>query len=114
MCSISGFGQTGPYAAHAGHDLNYLAMAGYWSIPVQVEDKIARPKVRMSDYAASAYAALSLSVAIMSARQQGNHRFSCRLQVHVSTTGITYSGRSGRVVSAWPIANSPKESVVSM
>ena len=71
MCSISGFGQTGPYAAHAGHDLNYLAMAGYWSIPVQVEDKIARPKVRMSDYAASAYAALSLSVAIMSARQQG-------------------------------------------
>ncbi|ROL64782.1 CaiB/BaiF CoA-transferase family protein [Pseudomonas vranovensis] len=71
MCSISGFGQTGPYAAHAGHDLNYLAMAGYWSIPVQVEDKIARPKVRLSDYAASAYAALSLSVAIMSARQQG-------------------------------------------
>lgn len=71
LCSISGFGQTGPYAAHAGHDLNYLAMAGYWSIPVQVEDKIARPKVRVSDYAASAYAALSLSVAIMSARQQG-------------------------------------------
>nr|BFD42624.1 CaiB/BaiF CoA-transferase family protein [Pseudomonas sp. FFPRI_1] len=71
LCSISGFGQSGPYAAHAGHDLNYLAMAGYWSIPVQVEDKIARPKVRLSDYAASAYAALSLSVAIMSARQQG-------------------------------------------
>ncbi|HGM6824660.1 TPA: CaiB/BaiF CoA-transferase family protein [Serratia marcescens] len=71
LCSISGFGQTGPYASHAGHDLNYLALAGYWSIPVQVEDKIARPKVRLSDYAASAYAALSLSVAIMSARQQG-------------------------------------------
>jgi len=71
LCSISGFGQTGPYAAHAGHDLNYLAMAGYWSIPVQVDDKVARPKVRLSDYAASAYAALSLSVAIMSARQQG-------------------------------------------
>ncbi|WP_342625348.1 CaiB/BaiF CoA-transferase family protein [Pseudomonas alkylphenolica] len=71
LCSISGFGQSGPYAAHAGHDLNYLAMAGYWSIPVQVEDKVARPKVRLSDYAASAYAALSLSVAIMSARQQG-------------------------------------------
>lgn len=71
MCSISGFGQDGPYAAQAGHDLNYLALAGYWSIPVQVEDLIARPKVRLSDYAASAYAALSLSVAIMSARQQG-------------------------------------------
>lgn len=71
MCSISGFGQTGPYASHAGHDLNYLAMAGYWAAPTQVEDKIARPGVRVSDYAASSYAALSLVVAIMSARQNG-------------------------------------------
>ncbi|MCP5201405.1 MAG: CoA transferase [Gammaproteobacteria bacterium] len=27
-CSLSGFGQDGPYAARAGHDLNYLALAG--------------------------------------------------------------------------------------
>lgn len=71
LCSISGFGQTGPYAEHAGHDLNYLALAGYWSIPVQVNDKVSRPRVRVSDYAASGYAALALSVALMSARQQG-------------------------------------------
>ncbi|MFX5521774.1 CoA transferase, partial [Acinetobacter baumannii] len=31
LCSISGFGQSGPYADHAGHDLNYLALAGYWA-----------------------------------------------------------------------------------
>lgn len=71
LCSISGFGQTGPYADHAGHDLNYLSLAGYWSVPVQVHDKVSRPRVRVSDYAASGYAALSLAVAIMSARQQG-------------------------------------------
>jgi alpha-methylacyl-CoA racemase len=28
MCSITGYGQTGPYAARAGHDLNYMATAG--------------------------------------------------------------------------------------
>jgi alpha-methylacyl-CoA racemase len=28
-CSTSGYGQEGPYAAHAGHDLNYLALAGF-------------------------------------------------------------------------------------
>ena len=28
-CSISGMGQTGPKAAWAGHDLNYLALGGY-------------------------------------------------------------------------------------
>jgi crotonobetainyl-CoA:carnitine CoA-transferase CaiB-like acyl-CoA transferase len=27
-CSISGYGQAGPYASHAGHDLNYIAIAG--------------------------------------------------------------------------------------
>ncbi len=71
LCSISGFGQTGPYADHAGHDLNYLALAGYWSVPVQVEDKVSRPRARISDYAASGYAALALAVAVMSARQNG-------------------------------------------
>lgn len=71
LCSVSGFGQTGPYASHAGHDLNYLALAGYWATPVQVHDAVSRPRVRVSDYAASGYAALSLAVAIMSARQNG-------------------------------------------
>jgi crotonobetainyl-CoA:carnitine CoA-transferase CaiB-like acyl-CoA transferase len=27
-CSLSGWGQDGPYARHSGHDLNYLAIAG--------------------------------------------------------------------------------------
>lgn len=71
MCSISGFGQDGPYAQQAGHDLNYLALGGFWSIPVQVHDKVARPRVRVADYAASSHAALALAVAIMSARQSG-------------------------------------------
>src|SRR2546428_1078710 len=28
MCSITGYGQDGPMAAHAGHDINYVATAG--------------------------------------------------------------------------------------
>src|ERR1700687_321930 len=28
MCSITGYGQDGPFAARAGHDLNYMANAG--------------------------------------------------------------------------------------
>ncbi|HKE14737.1 MAG TPA: CaiB/BaiF CoA-transferase family protein [Kofleriaceae bacterium] len=28
LCSISGYGQDGPYVERAGHDLNYLALAG--------------------------------------------------------------------------------------
>jgi crotonobetainyl-CoA:carnitine CoA-transferase CaiB-like acyl-CoA transferase len=28
MCSITGYGQQGPYASRAGHDLNYMAISG--------------------------------------------------------------------------------------
>ena len=28
VCSITGYGQDGPFAARAGHDLNYMATAG--------------------------------------------------------------------------------------
>ena len=28
ICSLSGYGQTGPYRLRAGHDINYLALAG--------------------------------------------------------------------------------------
>jgi len=49
MCSITGYGQDGPYASRAGHDLNYMAIAGVLGLngsrdgpplplPVQVAD----------------------------------------------------------------------------
>ena len=49
MCSITGYGQDGPYALRAGHDLNYMAVAGALGLngerggppiplPVQVAD----------------------------------------------------------------------------
>jgi alpha-methylacyl-CoA racemase len=49
MCSITGYGQDGPYASRAGHDLNYMAIAGALGLngsrdgpplplPVQVAD----------------------------------------------------------------------------
>ncbi len=70
-CSLSGYGQTGPYANRAGHDIDFLALSGYFGVPSQVNATISRPNVRLSDYAGAMYAALSLSVAIASARENG-------------------------------------------
>ena len=33
-CSITGYGQTGSYKDRAGHDINYLAIAGFLGIVV--------------------------------------------------------------------------------
>ncbi len=47
-CAISGYGQAGPYAQRAGHDMNYLALAGLLGLtgepdgaPVQAAGQIA-------------------------------------------------------------------------
>lgn len=71
LCSITGYGQEGPYAHRPGHDLNFLADAGYWSVPAQMQDRIARPRVRLADHTAALHAALALAVAVMSARSNG-------------------------------------------
>ncbi|MEX0284873.1 MAG: CaiB/BaiF CoA transferase family protein [Paracoccaceae bacterium] len=74
-CSLSGFGQTGPYRDRAGHDIDFLALSGYFAVPSQVDDKLARPKVRLSDYAGAMYGALSMAVAMASARMSGKGQF---------------------------------------
>ncbi|MDE2974054.1 MAG: CaiB/BaiF CoA-transferase family protein [Gemmatimonadota bacterium] len=38
LCSISGYGQTGPYRGRAGHDINYLALAGVLAMSGQDPD----------------------------------------------------------------------------
>lgn len=72
LCSITGFGQDGPHAKRAGHDLVYLAEGGYWATPSQLRDSVTRPHIRLSDVTASLYAALSVAVAVMSARASGH------------------------------------------
>ncbi|HEY9272686.1 CoA transferase [Achromobacter sp.] len=71
LCSISGFGQTGPYAQRPGHDVNYMALAGYWAVPSQVCDVMARPRLRLSDYCAAMHAALAILAAVQDARATG-------------------------------------------
>ena len=71
LCSISGYGQHGPYAQRAGHDLNYQALAGVLSIAgggshgVTPESAIA-----VADTAAGSYAAAMLVLAAVLKRQQ--------------------------------------------
>lgn len=64
-CSISGYGQDGPYAAMAGHDLNYISLAGALGLIGYSEDeKPAIPLNLIADYAGGG---LSGAVAILAA-----------------------------------------------
>ena len=61
-CSISGYGQTGPFVDLPGHDVNYQAMAG--AVAPRTADEVPSiPRVPIADLAAGTIAALCISAA---------------------------------------------------
>ncbi|MFF8659187.1 CaiB/BaiF CoA transferase family protein [Streptomyces huasconensis] len=71
LCSISGFGQSGPYASRPGHDLNFLALSGFFAVPHRAVGPVDRVGVRVADTAGAMYAALATAVAVFGARATG-------------------------------------------
>ena len=51
VCSISGYGQTGPYAHRAGHDLDYIALAGVLAMGGHAGGAPVMPGVQIADLA---------------------------------------------------------------
>ena len=76
-CSISGFGQTGPRRFWAGHDLNYLAVAGYLHCSGRRADGVpALPGATVADIAAGGmHAALAVMAALMRRGRTGCGEF---------------------------------------
>lgn len=67
-CSLSGYGQTGPYRDHVGHDVNYIARAGLLGLTGPEHPVI--PGVPVADLAGATCAAFSI-VAALWAREHG-------------------------------------------
>jgi len=67
-CSISGYGQTGPWKDRPGHDVNYVAAAGGLAYPGGWLKSPARSSLPVADMAGGSFAA----VAILAALKQGN------------------------------------------
>jgi crotonobetainyl-CoA:carnitine CoA-transferase CaiB-like acyl-CoA transferase len=66
-CSITGFGEDGPHAARAGHDLNYLGWAG-----VLADTAPELPPIQPADLAAGALqAALEVVAALLERERTG-------------------------------------------
>jgi len=66
-CSISGYGQTGPWRERPGHDVNYVAAAGGLAYPGQWLQAPARSSLPVADMAGGSFAA----IAILSALHEG-------------------------------------------
>jgi alpha-methylacyl-CoA racemase len=95
-CSISGFGQDGPYAKLPGHDLSYLAQAGALAMLTPPGDVPVIPQNIVADYAGGGLVAAVGVLAALLARQRTG------LGQHVDaalTDGVLYV--LADLLSAW-------------
>jgi crotonobetainyl-CoA:carnitine CoA-transferase CaiB-like acyl-CoA transferase len=70
LCSISGFGQTGPYVERAGHDLGYIALAGVLAMGGPAGGAPMMPGVQIADLAGGALWSATAILAALVGRQR--------------------------------------------
>ncbi|HEX6298558.1 MAG TPA: CaiB/BaiF CoA-transferase family protein [Burkholderiales bacterium] len=63
-CSISGYGQTGPWRERPGHDVNYVAAAGALAFPGQWLRAPVRSSLPLADMSGGAFAAIAILAAL--------------------------------------------------
>jgi alpha-methylacyl-CoA racemase len=89
-CSTSGYGQTGPYESRAGHDVNYLAAAGYLHMSGRVDDgRPPLPGATVADIAAGGMHAAAAVLAALVGRNQSATGEGAYLDVAV-TDGVLW------------------------
>jgi alpha-methylacyl-CoA racemase len=82
LCSISGYGQTGPYSHRAGHDLDYIALAGVLAMTGPAAAGPQLPGVQIADLAGgSLWSATAILAALV-----GRHRTGKGAHLDISMT----------------------------
>ena len=86
-CSITGFGQTGPYAERAGYDFMIQAMGGMMSITGEADGLPMKTGVAIADILTGLYAANAIQAALIHQQKTGagQHIDMALLDVQVAT-----------------------------
>ncbi|NQU61243.1 MAG: CoA transferase [Rhodospirillales bacterium] len=89
-CSITGFGQTGPYAKRPGYDVLIQAMGGFMSITGEPDGIPQKAGVPIADLMAGMYAAVSINAALRHREKtgEGQHIDIGMLDTMVATLSI--------------------------
>ncbi|MEW6513855.1 MAG: CaiB/BaiF CoA-transferase family protein [Pseudomonadota bacterium] len=86
-CSITGYGQDGPWRDRAGHDLNYIATSGVLDQIGTVDGAPAIPNLQIGDLLGGALtAAMGILAAVIGAKATGQGRY-----VDVAMTDATFA-----------------------
>ncbi len=87
-CAITGYGQTGPKAQIAAHDLNYVAESGLLAIAADASGAPVVPPALIADIAGGAYPAV-MNV-LLALRQRDQTGEGCKIDVSMSDNMFTF------------------------
>ncbi|MGD9538184.1 MAG: CaiB/BaiF CoA transferase family protein [Alphaproteobacteria bacterium] len=89
-CSLSGWGEGGPYRLKGGHDINYMALFGALSLSGSAERPYAAfPMV--ADYSSGMHAALSILAAIIGRDRPGGSGTGCHIDCSIAESPLPWS-----------------------
>jgi crotonobetainyl-CoA:carnitine CoA-transferase CaiB-like acyl-CoA transferase len=103
-CSISGYGQEGPYRDLPGHDLNYQAMAGMLQCFQDEKGNFVAPGVAIGDLSSGMFSAIGILAALQARQKTGLGQF-----IDVSMFDGLLSWMSTRLGIFWGTAWFEKE-----
>ncbi len=95
-CSITGYGQTGPFRERAGHDINYLATAGVSSYTGRVDGGPALMGVQVADVAGGSFHGVMAILAAVIERQ--NSGVGQAIDISMTDASFAMNAMSG---AAW-------------
>jgi len=91
-CSISGFGQEGPYKEIPGHDINYLGISGFFGLSKEFVDHSEILSIPVADISGSMFAVVSVLSALMFREKTGKGQL-----IDVSMTDSMFSWMSNSI-----------------
>lgn len=110
-CAITGYGQTGPYRDRAGHDINYLALAGVSSHCGRAESGPPPMGIQIADVAGgSHHAVMGLLAAVIHRQQTGEGQF---VDVSMTDAAFALNAMSGAACLAGGQEQKPESSLLN-
>ena len=88
-CSISGYGQSGPRADEAGHDINYIGSTGVLDLQPGPLDRPVVPPMLVADIAGGSFPAVINILLALRARDQSGQ--GCHLDIAMTDAMFTFA-----------------------
>ncbi|SHK82008.1 Crotonobetainyl-CoA:carnitine CoA-transferase CaiB [Marinobacter antarcticus] len=110
-CAITGYGQTGPYRDRAGHDINYLSLAGVSSHCGRAESGPPPMGIQIADVAGgSHHAVMGILAAVIHRQQTGEGQF---VDISMTDAAFALNGMAGAACLAGGVEQMPETSLLN-